>query len=129
MTLQTKIVSFIQFQLPAIAWCFFIFIVSSIPSAKIPSLENYSDKVVHASVFAVLCWLMHVALFHQANQLIKKYSLFIAILFVLIYGLSDEYHQLFTPGRSTDPYDVAADTFGGIVYAVISLRFKFYRNE
>ena len=124
-----RIISFIQFQLPAIAWCFFIFIASSIPIAQLPALENYSDKVVHAGVFSVLCWLMHVALFFQGNATIKRYSLLIAVLFVLAYGISDEYHQLFTPGRSSDLYDVAADLFGGILYAAVNLRFKFYRNE
>ena len=129
MNTQEKIISFIQFQLPALAWCLFIYIASSIPMAKLPPLENYSDKVVHASVFAVLCWLMHVALYHQGIRSIKKYSLWIAVCFVLIYGISDEYHQLFTPGRSTDPYDVAADLFGGLLYASINMRYKFYRNE
>ena len=97
--------------------------------AQLPALENYSDKVVHAGVFSVLCWLVHVALFFQGNDTIKRYSLLIAVLFVLVYGISDEYHQLFTPGRSSDPYDVAADLFGGILYALVNLRFKFYRNE
>ncbi len=125
---QQRTISFIQFQLPAIAWCFFIFIASSIPMAKLPPLENYSDKFVHAGVFSVLAWLMHVALFHQGNQFIRRYALLITILFVLFYGISDEFHQLFTPGRSTDPYDVMADTIGGLLYATVNLRFKFYRN-
>lgn len=129
MNTNEKAVSFIQFQLPVIAWGFFIFVVSSISSTNISMLPGFSDKLVHAGVFFILCWLMHVALFHQGIIGIKKYSLYLAVLFVFLYGLSDEYHQMFTPGRSSDIMDVVADTFGGMVYAMINLRFKFYRNE
>ncbi len=124
-----KIISVIQFQFPAIAWCLFIFIASSIPSDNIAMLPGFTDKVVHASVFGVLCWLSHVALFHQDWKFIRRHSLFIAVCFVVLYGMSDEYHQSFTPGRSTDPYDLLADTVGGLIYAAVALRFKLYQNE
>ena len=126
---QSKIISFIQFQLPMAAWCLFIFMASSIPQAKLPALEHYSDKVVHASVFAVLAWLTHVALFHQPYRFLRRHSLSITFLFVVLYGMSDEFHQYFTPGRSTDIFDVMADAFGALVYSGIQLRFRFYRDE
>lgn len=94
---------------------------------KLPSLENYSDKFVHAGVFFVLAYLVHVALFHQGNRRLSQYSLIITVLFVMIFGVLDEFHQSFTPGRSVDPFDVVADTFGAVMYASINLRFKFYR--
>ena len=127
MSNQQRSISFIQFQLPAIAWCMFIFIASSIPMAKLPSLENYSDKFVHAGVFFILAWLMHVALFHQSFRMLSRYSLMITVLFVMMFGVLDEFHQSFTPGRSVDPFDVVADTFGAVMYAAVNLRFKFYR--
>lgn len=126
---QTKIVAFFQFQLPMIAWMLFIYIASSIPSTNISMLGGVSDKFVHASVFAVLCWLTHVALFHQANHTLRKYSLLLAVLITALYGLSDEYHQMFTPGRSSDPLDLLADTTGGLLYAAAMLQLKLYRDE
>jgi len=129
MNSNEKIVSFIQFQLPVVAWGFFIYVASSISSQNITMLPGFSDKLVHAGVFSIFCWLMHVALFHQGFTVVKKYSLSLAVFFVFVYGLSDEYHQMFTPGRSSDIYDVVADTMGGVTYALVNLRFKFYRNE
>lgn len=129
MNTETKIISFLQFQLPAIAWCLFIFVASSIPMAKLPSLENYSDKVVHAGVFFMFCWLSHIAFFHQTNASIKKYSLLIAFSLTVLYGFLDEYHQSYTPGRQPDQYDLVADAFGGLMYVLLYLRFKFYDNE
>lgn len=129
MTDNSKTISFIQFQLPVIAWVLFIFIASSIPSKNITLFGGYSDKFVHAGVFAVLCWLAHVALLHQPNASIRIYSLIIAVCFTSLFGVSDEYHQMFTPGRSVDVYDWLADTTGALIYAGVMLRFKFYRNE
>lgn len=37
---------------------------------------------------------------------------FVAILLATLYGVTDEFHQLFVPGRSADRYDVLADCLG-----------------
>ena len=123
---QQKIVSFLQYQLPVLAWMIFIFTVSEIPGGKIPSFESLSDKIVHTGVYFILCWLTHVALYFQPNAKIRKYSLHIAIALTVFYGMTDEFHQYFTPGRSCDPLDLLADTFGGSLYILLYLKFKIY---
>lgn len=123
---QEKIVSYVQFQLPLIAWCIFIYTVSSIPQTRIPNLLNYSDKIVHAGVFFVLCWLAHVALHFQPVQWFRRNSLLLALLFVIVFGISDEYHQMYTPGRTSEIWDLVADTVGGILYVSLYSYFKFY---
>jgi VanZ family protein len=40
-----------------------------------------------------------------------------AIVISSLYGVSDEYHQLFVPGRSFDVLDMVADIIGSIVGA------------
>ncbi|MBW7888294.1 MAG: VanZ family protein [Bacteroidetes bacterium] len=126
---QRSIVNFLQFQLPAIAWAIFIFTVSSIPASRIPHFISYTDKIVHASVFFILCWLTHVAFHFQPNKTLRKYALAIAIFFVVVYGGSDEYHQFYTPGRSLDAMDLLADAIGGFLYFVIYLRLRFYEDK
>lgn len=129
MTAQEKLIAFFQFQLPVIAWCIFIYIASSIPSNSIRFMGGINDKFIHASVFALLCWLTHVALFHQPYRGLRRYALLTAILFTVIFGMSDEYHQLFTPGRSSDLMDLLADTAGGLLYATVHWTFGFYRDD
>lgn len=124
--IQSKIISFFQFQLPLIAWCIFIFTVSSIPQTKIPNLLNYSDKIVHAGVFFILCWLAHVAMFFQPFVFIKKRALLFALLFVILFGISDEFHQMFTPGRTSEIWDLIADTAGGLLYISLYSYFRIY---
>jgi VanZ family protein len=127
MITQKKIISFLQFQSPLFAWCLFVFTASSIPSPNIPALGTYTDKVIHFGVYGTLCWLAHIAFHFQGNVSLKRYSLLAAILFTMVFGMSDEFHQLFTPGRSADILDVVADTAGGLTYSLIFLRFRFYR--
>lgn len=124
---QSKIESFLQFQLPAFAWALFIFTVSSIPQVKLPNLVAYSDKVVHAGVFFILCWLFHVAFRFQGKIFFHKHSLVIAFLLTSFFGITDEYHQLFTPGRSTDLFDWVSDTTGALIYVLIYSRLQFYQ--
>jgi VanZ family protein len=40
-----------------------------------------------------------------------------AVVISSLYGVSDEYHQLFVPGRSFDILDMVADIIGSIVGA------------
>lgn len=129
MNQQLKIISFVQFQLPAIAWCLFIFTVSSIPSSRIPGFVEYTDKLVHAGVFAVLCWLFHIALFFQPNLSLRRWSPYIALALTMAYGASDEYHQMFTPGRTTEFTDFLADSIGGGMYVLVHYYFNFYRTN
>lgn len=129
MTLSDRIISFCQYQLPMLAWCLFIYIASSIPSNNIAMLGGITDKFVHAGVFGMLCWLTHVALFHQTHPAVRRYSLLLAIIFTVLFGVSDEYHQMFTPGRSTDVYDLMADTAGGLIYAMVTTRLRFYVHQ
>jgi VanZ family protein len=45
---------------------------------------------------------------------------FYAALTVILWGVSDEFHQSFVPGRNASALDVVADTFG-FVMAVLLL--------
>jgi VanZ family protein len=42
-----------------------------------------------------------------------------AIVLATLYGATDEFHQLFVPGRSADRYDVLADCVGATMGTAI----------
>jgi VanZ family protein len=48
----------------------------------------------------------------------------VAVLASLLYGAGDEFHQSFVPGRSVSPFDVMADTLGGLIGAWLFLKIK-----
>ncbi len=112
----------IKYQLPPLLWVALIYIVSSIPKFH-PTFEMPLgvDKIVHAIMFFALCLLVRRAFFYQdVFRLLKAYSLLGALIFAVVYGILDEYHQQSVPGRVPDFYDVLADTGGALLYVAFS---------
>lgn len=42
-----------------------------------------------------------------------------AVLFASLYGITDELHQIFVPGRSCDPLDWLVDTLAALIAALV----------
>ena len=62
--------------------------------------------------------------FISTYKLHLKYKFLISILVGLVYAISDEIHQGFTPGRTPSAIDVGIDTCGvmfGIVLVLIAI--------
>jgi VanZ family protein len=47
-----------------------------------------------------------------------KQVFILAIIFSILYALSDEIHQFFVPGREFDLWDLAADSLGIVLVAL-----------
>jgi VanZ family protein len=95
-----------------------LFIATSYPSSNIPTF-GVGDKVEHMSAFFILGVLLNLTLIFQNKypKLKVKNSLY-TLLIGSCYGIFDELHQLFIPGRDCDFFDFTAD-FSGLVLAVI----------
>lgn len=81
------------------------------------------DKLVHFLVFGLLATSIYMI---WENKPWK--ATLLAILLTSAFGFSDEIHQAFTPGRSVDFYDWAADTLGAITAVTIYRSVGWYRN-
>ncbi len=76
------------------------------------------DKVAHLIMYGALATTVICAF---AENLRADKPLVVAILTVSIctlYGITDEWHQSFIPGRSVSTYDIAADAIGAAVVAI-----------
>lgn len=90
-----------------VAYCGLIFFLSAQSRFDFapPGLWSF-DKVIHMAEYGVLA-----ALLLRATQKAR-----LSLLIAGLYGVSDEVHQYFVPGRSASPYDAIADVVGaGIV--------------
>ena len=113
------------FRHPALSWILLsgygllIFIQSSFPSPDIgPELPGM-DKLLHLAAYAVMGALACRA-FTTLPGRRRAGVLFLAgFLFTLLFGVSDEWHQSFVPGRMADGWDLAADGLGGLLGAGI----------
>jgi len=116
------VTQFVLYQVPAIAWIALIFWLSSIPSLPTLRLFSFQDKVAHAIVFFFLCWFAHRAFFYQIRfPSLQRRALLVGLAVTILYGVMDEVHQFFVPGRSFDYFDMLADTLGGLAYVGIFL--------
>lgn len=99
-----------------VAWCVTLFILSSIPGNRMEPLPFVqADKVVHASIFTVGAILLASAFFRTFGRSRIKTTLLVFAAMVLI-GFSDEFHQVYTPGRSgNDRGDLLADAIGALI--------------
>jgi VanZ family protein len=87
-----------------------IFAASSVPGTQLPG--HLWDKLVHLLVYAVLGLFFMLPLAGGRWQGVTGKVAFSAVVLALLYGISDEWHQAFTPNRTPDVMDVAADTLG-----------------
>jgi len=100
----------------ALAWMALLFYLSHQPSIETPTLFSGQDKVLHAAVYALLGLLLLAAQPRQA-QGYSWQQVGISALIASLYGLSDEIHQYFVPGRSNEILDWVADTVGALIAA------------
>ena len=99
--------------LPAAAYMAVIWFVSSFETPTFPtSLFPLRDKRVHVVEYGVLGFLVaHACLRTFPRHPRARVALF-AMLAGLLWGVLDEIHQAFVPGRSADLLDIVADSVG-----------------
>ena len=91
-------------------WWALIWILSSVPSDDLPSLQILSiDKLAHIGVYFVLGFLVNSWLKTRQIKASKRSLIYLAL---LCSALLDEYHQSLIPGRSVSIYDFLANALG-----------------
>ncbi|MEW6319988.1 MAG: VanZ family protein [Acidobacteriota bacterium] len=96
--------------LPVVAYMAAIFYVSSL--SEPPAPEQVSDKQLHFWVYGGLALVTLRALARGGWAGVGAATLAGAWLIAAGYGVTDEWHQTFTPGRSPEWADVAYDAAG-----------------
>jgi VanZ family protein len=57
----------------------------------------------------------------------RPFQPWLAMILVTVYGVLDEFHQHFVPGRSPDIYDVMSDAAGAMLGVWLLYRFIMIR--
>ncbi|MBI5050668.1 MAG: VanZ family protein [Nitrospirae bacterium] len=89
-----------------------IFFVSSFSFSELPPLPENSDKLIHAVIYLILAVVIYGSLRKSG---VNKWLFILSFLLASVYGISDEIHQLFVPGRNATVGDVLADSFGAFL--------------
>jgi VanZ family protein len=109
---------------PVVLMMALIFVASSIPD--VPALPGgVSDKTAHSWAYGLLGVLVFRALAKGRVGGLTIVRGLGSILIATAYGISDEFHQSFVPGRTSDVRDVAADAIGAIAAAIALLLVRY----
>lgn len=106
--------SFIRYNFGALIWSAFILSLLFIPLNGVDGNGIFGlDKVIHVTIFAMLCYLSTTGQikqhrFSQRKHKIAQYCLVYSILF----GVGTETVQYFLGYRSFDLFDIAANVLG-----------------
>lgn len=108
------------FRVPAPLIALAIVLLSSQSTLPLPQSIFGVDKIAHAIAFGSLAGA--IALWVPARRWTAPASWrFICIVaaIAILYGISDEIHQSFVPGRFPSIYDVIADALGALAGAAV----------
>ncbi len=105
-----------------------IFTLSSLPSPITYPTINLGDKIDHFFAFFVLSILLSLSLhFQNKYPNLRKRIYFYTFVITISYGIFDELHQLFIPGRFFDLLDLLAD-FIGTITGIYLVKLLFHKN-
>lgn len=100
-----------------LAYAGVIFYLSSQPHGEM-QLFPYADKILHLIIYAVLgglcAWSLGVARIGKWGR-----GAYVAVILATAYGIIDEIHQAYVPGRHAEIFDVAADAAGALAGAAL----------
>ena len=102
---------------PAVAQMALIFAISSLHKAPLPN--GMSDHFGHSLGYCILAVLLFRGFAGGSYAGITWRSGALAVAFSVLYGMSDEFHQMFVPGRTAAWDDVAADFVGALIGAAL----------
>ncbi len=108
-----------------------IFFLSSQPgdTLSLPDIPNL-DKLLHAGIYGLLAATTLFGVGTESWLGRRQLSGLFVVLFCMLYGISDEWHQSFVPGRTPSIWDLVADTIGATAMVICWSRcFSFRANR
>lgn len=119
--MRAKIVRQLYAWLPVILWAGLIFRFSSgtIPLASVVYWQDFAvKKSGHVILFGILAVLIYRGL--RMEKVDRKRAAIWAVVLATLYGITDEYHQMFTSGRTSRIRDVFIDSLGSTLIILVA---------
>ena len=119
---QSVIVKTVHLWLPVLLWALFIFSFSSVTTPRI-SETHWQDFIIKKLAHVVEYGMFALLLFRafKGSGVVSKKALVYAFFTCVFYGITDEFHQSFTPGREPTVRDALVDSAGSLI-ALLTVR-------
>ena len=114
----------VKYWLPVILWAVVIFSFSAKPTTRTSEIY-WQDFIVKKSAHVFEYGILTILLFRALKKggIEKKEAVVYSVILAVLYALSDEFHQSFTPGREPTLRDVFFDTAGSFLAVYIIWRY------
>lgn len=116
--------NFLRFWFPLIAYSGIIFYVSSQSSVPTPQTIPHFDKICHLAEYTIFGFLLARIINYVRPGLNSSTFVLLTAIGAGLYGVTDEIHQSFVPGRTASIWDVFADTIGGCLGGLTYIFFR-----
>ena len=107
----------------AIIWGLFLFTLTSWPSPPsvpiVSAIPNF-DKLVHFTLYGVQAFLIYSAVRWPGRPVFSFARVLAIVGLMAVWGVADETHQFWIPGRSMEAGDVAGDVIGATAGACVA---------
>lgn len=122
----------LKYWAPPVLYMAFIFVISSMeqPPDPMPKFEWLPiDKIYHFIIYGILSILLAVAFVNVPPKWLPTGWIWVtAALISILYGASDELHQMFVPDRFATLADWLSDVIGAIA-GVVGVYFYYKRQN
>lgn len=106
---------------PVVAWMAVIFTASA--QSDVGAVGRIPDWITHGSGYLILALLVCRGSAGGLGEPISIRAALVGVAFCAAYGIADEFHQSFVPGRDASAGDVAKDLGGSVAGAFLYRRF------
>ncbi|MBC8235944.1 VanZ family protein, partial [bacterium] len=87
--------------------------MSSLSRPPTPKIDLFEiDKLYHLIEYSLLSFLLLRAFMNSPRRILSNDAIFFTVLTAIVFGLTDEIHQAFVPGRSSSIVDLVFDSLG-----------------
>lgn len=115
--------AFLRDWIPVFLWMGFIFYLSNFPGDQLPSVPvPQIDKAVHFVEYAILGALLLRAVSNSKFGARPVKALFFAWMIASAFAVSDEWHQSFVAGRSSEWLEVGLD----VIFSLAGMALYYY---
>lgn len=110
-----------------VLWCVAIWVLSSSsdPEKMVGMPFHLNDKIEHTIAYGTGGFL---AAWAAASPVRRLRTLCVGVVFCGLWGISDEIHQSFVPGRDCSAFDLCADVLGGTLGSALAVRIVLGRR-
>ncbi len=97
--------------------------------AERQSIFEMVDSIVRKCAHMVIFFILAALILVLIRSFCKKVKPYAALAFAASFAVADEFHQIFTSGRSAQISDIVIDTSGAALGILLLLMFFYYNNR